>query len=320
MRILFILTVLLCTSQAWGQYDPAGGELGSLAVHKNSSVITSWASKASVKRGWVDISDTSQGKVVLGNPADVYAKADRFVMSLGDAGEVTLEFEKALINHAGFDFAVFENGFVFGEGYFLELAFVEVSTNGKKFHRFPAISLVDTTVQKDNGSTLDPTLLYNFAGKHQSDYGTPFDLEELKDSLGDGVDSVRFIRLIDVVGNLSDSFARYDSRGNKINDPWPTPFNSGGFDLDAVAILGGFASVNELKSKNRIYPNPARSSDVLRTDFTYNNYQIYDERGSLIDQGNESPNGINLSGLTPGIYTIKMESNGTICTKRLTVY
>jgi hypothetical protein len=39
------------------------------------------------------------------------------------------------------------------------------------------------------------------------------------------------------VGTLLPSHARRDSLGNVINDPWPTPFESSGFDLDAVAVL-----------------------------------------------------------------------------------
>jgi hypothetical protein len=323
MRILknigLCLLVLLAVP-GFAQFDPAGGELGSMAVHSNSSTILSWASKAEVKRGWLDITDTTQGKVVLGNPADVYSKADRFVMSLGDGGEATIILDDPLINHAGFDFAVFENGFSFQDGYFLELAFVELSSDGEKFYRFPSVSLIDTVNQKDNGSILDPTKLKNFAGKHQANYGTPFDLDDLKDSLGSKIDSIKYIRIVDVVGNLNDSFARYDSKGNKVNDPWPTAFNSGGFDLDAVAILGGFASVHEVEGHRSIYPNPASSTDVLYADFNFSDFQIFDQKGDIIAGGKQEQRGILLSGLNPGIYTIHFTTNNSTCTKRLTIY
>jgi hypothetical protein len=39
------------------------------------------------------------------------------------------------------------------------------------------------------------------------------------------------------VGSLDPDFRRLDSRGNPINDPWETPFETGGFDVDAVAWL-----------------------------------------------------------------------------------
>jgi hypothetical protein len=51
----------------------------------------------------------------------------------------------------GYDFAIFENGFPFGSGsFYLELAFVEVSSDGKHFVRFNAISNTDTTQQIDS--------------------------------------------------------------------------------------------------------------------------------------------------------------------------
>jgi hypothetical protein len=33
------------------------------------------------------------------------------------------------------------------------------------------------------------------------------------------------------------NYASCDSQGHQINDPWPTPFPTGGFDLDAVGVI-----------------------------------------------------------------------------------
>jgi hypothetical protein len=33
------------------------------------------------------------------------------------------------------------------------------------------------------------------------------------------------------------NYASYDSQGHQINDPWPTNFPTGGFDLDAVGVI-----------------------------------------------------------------------------------
>ena len=33
------------------------------------------------------------------------------------------------------------------------------------------------------------------------------------------------------------NFSSCDFNGHQINDPWPTPFNTGGFDLDAVGVI-----------------------------------------------------------------------------------
>jgi hypothetical protein len=43
------------------------------------------------------------------------------------------------------------------------------------------------------------------------------------------------VRIVDVVGSLT--LGSVDSLGNVVNDPYPTAFASGGFDLDAVGVL-----------------------------------------------------------------------------------
>src|SRR5262245_13674551 len=61
------------------------------------------------------------------------------VLTLGEGGNVVLGFDVALRDGPGADLAVFENGFQFGAGnVFAEVAFVEVSTNGADFARFPS--------------------------------------------------------------------------------------------------------------------------------------------------------------------------------------
>jgi len=321
MRNYFTLILALLASQvAMAQYDPAGGEPGSLAVHKNSGRITSWATYATVQRGWMDASDTTLGKVSLGNPPEVLGPADRFVMSLGDGGQVTLRFDKPLVNFEKEDFAVFENGFPFMGAYFLELAYVEVSANGKDYFRFPAISLTDTVSQFDNGSVLDPTKLKNFAGKHQAEYGTAFDLDELKDTLGELIDSIRFIRVVDVVGSLNDSFGTRDSRGVKVNDPWPTPFNSAGFDLDAVAILGGVVSMESMNEQLLVYPNPAQRGEQIQLPFTVDNVQIFTTDGRLLRNVDGLQSEVNTSMLSTGIYILRLSKKESQWQSRLIVY
>jgi hypothetical protein len=62
-------------------------------------------------------------------------------------------------------------------------------------------------------------------------------LDDVKDlDLRVNVNRITHVRIIDVIGALEDEWAGYDSLGNKINDPWPTPFEAGGFDLDAVGV------------------------------------------------------------------------------------
>ena len=60
------------------------------------------------------------------------------------------------------------------------------------------------------------------------------------------------IKIIDVVGSINESFATYDINGKPINDPYPTAFATGGFDLDAIGVINFLpTSVNEI-SKHKI--------------------------------------------------------------------
>ena len=167
-------------------------------------------------------------------------------------GQITLTFDRAIINGDGADFAVFENGFGFADtgNLFAELAYVEVSTDGLNFARFPSISLTETPVPPEG--QIEPTMVYNLAGKHvnngiifpddsfvQSSWGTPFDLDSLTDSslVQTGVvnlNQINFIRLIDIPGDGT----FLDSEIRPIYDPWQTPIpGSGGFDLEAVGVI-----------------------------------------------------------------------------------
>ena len=51
------------------------------------------------------------------------------------------------------------------------------------------------------------------------------------------VNNIRYVKVTDVVGDIDPTYATHDSLGNIINDPWPTPFTSSGFDLDAVGVI-----------------------------------------------------------------------------------
>jgi hypothetical protein len=240
MRVILVILCLWGYSHVSAQYDPAGGEPGSLAIPVDHPVTFFGADSAWIERGWQEIEDTTIGKVTHGTIDDALGLPDRQVVSLGDGGSITLFFRDAIEDRSGFDFVVFENGFKVGEEYYLELAFVEVSSDGKNYKRFPAISLTDTMNQVGGFETLQPTQLSGFAGKHQGGYGTPFDLAELE------MDSIHFIRLIDVVGKVDRTLGSTDSRNQIINDPYPTPGPSGGFDLDAVVVPGETLSVEDV--------------------------------------------------------------------------
>jgi hypothetical protein len=198
--LLLVLAVSSSVASA-GPYAPPAEEPNSTAIYMDDPNFVAWATGITVQRGYVNISDPSKGYTSYGEPEDALynAEGDTYsVVSLGDGGVATLTFEYAITNGPGYDFAVFENAF---NDTFLELAFVEVSSDGNNFFRFNSVSLTPTNTQVGSFGALDTTNLHNLAGKYCAGYGTPFDLEELKDvnSLLD-VNSITHVRIIDVVG------------------------------------------------------------------------------------------------------------------------
>ena len=249
---LFVSTSLFVKSQ----YAPGVGVNGSQAIYKDSSVFKCWANTCTIKLGWLDVANKNLGKPSVGDAQSVLGKAGtNGVLSLGDAGEAIVTFDYPISNGNGPDFAVFENGF---NNSFLELAFVEVSSDGIHFVRFPATSLSDTSVQLDNNAAMDATKINNLAGKYKANYGTPFDLEDLKDSVGINTHAITHVKIVDVVGSINPMFGSRDAKNNLINDPYPTPYPSSGFDLDAIGLINSEALGLEKATINvSIYPNPS---------------------------------------------------------------
>ena len=254
-KVFIFLFVSLCYTVN-AQFAPGVGLDGSQALYKDSVVFKFWASACSAKIGWLNIADKNLGKPTVGDTQSVLGKAGtNGVLSLGDAGEAIVTFDYPISNGDGPDFAVFENGF---NNSFLELAFVEVSSDGIHFVRFLATSLSDTSVQLDNNAAMDATKINNLAGKYKANYGTPFDLEELKDSFGLNLKAITHVKIVDVVGSINPMFGSRDAKNNLINDPYPTPYPSAGFDLDAVGVINSESLGLEGKIEQlQLFPNPS---------------------------------------------------------------
>ena len=236
-RLLFYtLSLLLFTSQADAQFAPVVGFSGTTAIPADSSAFVAWASGCTLYRGLRCIAVPDSGYASDGDSSSAIGPAGQNgTVSLGDSGIAILTFLSPIVNGPGPDFAVFENGFNSGPpGFaFLELGFVEVSSDGARYVRFPAISNVQDSTQIAL-APMDGSLLNNLAGKYVWDYGTPFDLDELIDSPGLDVNNIRFVKVVDVIGSIDSIYGSRDSRGHIINDPYPTNYASSGFDLDAV--------------------------------------------------------------------------------------
>jgi hypothetical protein len=149
-------------------------------------------------------------------------------------GYLTVTFPRGIRNGAGADFAVFENGFSFGSpnGLFAEFAYVEASSNGVDFARFPSVYTNTAPVALSGPfAGFDVSNVHNLAGKHAAGFGTPFNLDDLAaDPLVASGDvtlaNIKYLKLVDIPGNG----AFVDSFGNGILDNWLT-VGSGGFDF-----------------------------------------------------------------------------------------
>lgn len=204
-----------------GPYPGAAGTTGSDAISKDDPRFVQWASGHLNYEFGTNVASTWR------TPAKAYGPAteDVFdIVCLGDNGKITLYFPHPIMDGDGVDFAVFENSF---SNTFLELAFVEVSSDGVNFIRFPSASLTPSAT-----NSIDATNLGGLAGKHRGGFGTPFDLAGLGAAPNLDKQNVRFVRLIDILGNGSAK----DSSNRSIYDPYPNT-GSAGFDLDAIGVI-----------------------------------------------------------------------------------
>ncbi len=139
------------------------------------------------------------------------------IVCLGRGGDITMTFTQPIHDGDGADFCVFENSF---SDTFLELAWVEVSSDGAHFVRFPNFSFTNTPSQ-----VVDASFIYGLASRYKQGKGMPFDLNQIQlayDALGEDIalsptyqahlsanfpyldlDAIRYIRLVDVVGDGS---------------------------------------------------------------------------------------------------------------------
>ncbi|MBK6521104.1 MAG: cysteine-rich CWC family protein [Bacteroidia bacterium] len=320
---IIALTILFITlsSQCFAQFHGAPSSSNTSAMHKDSIAFVAWAKTCTVTRGWQDASDTSLGTATVGVDANGTLKAgDNPIVSLGDGGIAILTFSNSIRNGTGNDFAIFENGFADN---FLELAFVEVSSDGTNFFRFLATSNTQFTMQVGAFDPLDCTKLNNFAGKYRVNYGTPFDLEELKNTSGLNVNAITHVKLIDVVGSITSSLATYDMNNNPVNDPFPTAFGSGGFDLDAVGVINenpaGLVENLELNTFH-IYPNPASDELYIRSQDPNNfiSYKIIDSQGRTLRNGGFQEI-IDTNDLPTGLYLLQVHTHSGIGIKKIMV-
>lgn len=309
MNNVFIVLFVSLSYLVNAQFSPGVGSVGSNAIYKDSTLFKYWASGCKATIGWLNIADKNLGKPSVGDTQSVFGKAGtNGVLSLGDAGEAILTFDYPISNGDGPDFAVFENGF---NNSFLELAFVEVSSDGIHFVRFPSVSLLDTLVQLDNNAAMDASRLNNLAGKYKANYGTPFDLEELKDSVGLNLKAITHVKIVDVVGSINPMFGSRDAKNNLINDPYPTPYPSAGFDLDAVGVIHSEAlGLEEAMIHVSIFPNPSMGIFHVNAQGE-NRLEVYSLKGeNVVKQNFLDATKVDLTAFPKGIYFVVLNGMG----------
>jgi len=219
-------------SQSYGDGEGTGEEPNRFATHV------------------IEFSGGGNTDLILGGPRGrgLY-QGSIHVLSLGDNGSVTVGFDVVITNGPGSDFIVFENPFYINGtngAVFAELSYVEVSSDGSHFARFPSISLTPP------GGMMYPDNIVNLAGVYpvlanvdtnnidpfdpDDAGGDPFDLDDLlTDSLVQSglvdLQNINYIQLIDIYGDGS----CLDSQGNPIYDP--LGFGNTGADIDAISVI-----------------------------------------------------------------------------------
>lgn len=317
-KLLF--TLLLTTSLVGAQsYAPPAGQVGSTAIAKSSTVFKGWATGINVVRGPQDIANPTGPLASSGDPSGALGGTSTGVVCLGDGGSATVTFAAPIINGPGFDFAVFENGF---SDTFLELAFVEVSSNGVNFFRFPSHSQTQTTTQIGGFGAVDCRYINNLAGKYRANFGTPFDLSDVPNNALLDKNNITHVRVIDVVGTINPLYASHDSLGNIVNDPYSTPYATGGFDLNAVGVINQ-KTLLSAKSFNlnsvALYPNPTSDVVYLDTD-QQSSILIYDMGGNVRKKlPTAQYNEVQVSDLNPGIYLFEITIDDKKTTKRIVI-
>ena len=137
-----------------------------------------------------------------------------------------------------------------------------------------------------------------------------------------------------MVGSINNVYATRDFYNNKINDPWPTPFPSSGFDFDAIGVIhqSTVTGIHENKFLKDVvvYPNPVKTGeDIYVNDLTVNvSFELLDASGKIIikteageERGAYSQESATVAttGLSAGLYCLKIISENNILIKKIVI-
>lgn len=320
MKKVIVIALFIYPLLAWAQFDGIVGSEGCKAISCKDKRLIAWAESCSVVRGYQDVAKPQNGLVSYGveaNALGVVNDSDAAnVISLGDGGTAIVSFASPIMDKEGADFVIFENAL---NDAFLELAFVEVSSDGIHYVRFPAASYTPATQQIGSFGSVEASRIHNLAGKYRIGWGTPFDLKELAGADNLDVNNINYVKIMDVIGCIDTNYASYDTAGRIINDPYPTDFASGGFDLAGVGVINNaFTTINEAESVAcTVYPNPCKNSLIITGEASQITlFSILGQRIMEIAKGNEEVQ-INIDNLPSGFYVVSIhtENHGIKCIK-----
>ena len=190
--------------------------------------------------------------IILGPPEGAGdLQGSLHVLALGNGGEIVVRFtEAAICDGAGPDFTIFENAFHasgLAGPVFAEVGIVAVSQDGETFVEFP----------------YDAGELTGFAGLSPVYSHPDNDIDPL-DSTVSGGDSFDLAEL----GLAWAAYVRITDPGASIPDPGNIvpPGNSAGFDLDAIAVLGGCAPPSSTTTLTSTTTSTASTTSTTASD------------------------------------------------------
>lgn len=212
----------------------------------NATLVVAWDTNGNAGGGTFNPSNALGAATGLGA-----GNGSAHVHSLGVGGFLTLGFGVTIIDGPGADFLVAENPFLTAPGQvYAELMYVEVSSNGRDFARFPSrfftgvgTSFAINTVGYVSGLAGQTPVFANPTNSNDPQDvveagGDAFDLSDLRShplviSGAVQLAAIAQVRLVDVVSGQS-----VDTRGRTILDP-----SSGSADVDAVTVIHHSANV-----------------------------------------------------------------------------
>jgi len=130
------------------------------------------------------------------------------------------------------------------------------------------------------------------------------------------------VRIVDVVGSINPLYGTTDKNGHLINDPYPTAFNSSGFDLSGVAVMNGWTptAVNNYQQEISVmaYPNPCQNVLNVNNVTVNEPVSLFNAMGQQIWNGmtQDTYFQLDMQSYPAGVYMLQVGTQMTKIVKR----